>query len=234
MSLKVLYCGSNAIMPKSDFDCINLVDAIKDKCVSMQKFYKVNNEIIDINYVNEENFFNFISKNNYLNSNNKILIVFNDLNSNNIEILNNILNTKNNITVVYGKCTVDMHSFRFKNINLMPQLLLKGIEIESKLFTFMLIKNIVPVKKIILTGKQKGENAIGNIVLQILKDFTYFQHSEELELYLYVNKKLNIQEIAYIEDPLREYLMNNVIFKIHQIENKDLDDKIIFSLLGKY
>ncbi|SHK36665.1 hypothetical protein SAMN02745163_03685 [Clostridium cavendishii DSM 21758] len=241
MKLKILYGYNSFISSKVRFNNTNILfeNMIKDKYVLKQLFYKSNNEIIELNCINEKDFLQYTRAN--LINNERFLIVLHEINDENINILNDIYKLKKNLIIVVGEVKIDISKYNFKSVNLFPQIALKNIEsidIESVLFMITLfnekeINDDIKVKRTMLIGRKRGTNAIGEIVLEVLRNFKEFQYSSNINMYLYSNKSFNVNEITYIEDPLKEYMMKDCKLNIKQIENSRLNDEIIFSILGE-
>ena len=47
-------------------------------------------------------------------------------------------------------------------------------------------------------------------------------------LYLYSKDEVGIQELAYLEDPIKEYIYNDAIFRINTVINKNINNKSYF------
>ncbi|MBE6049964.1 MAG: hypothetical protein E7214_04685 [Clostridium sp.] len=78
-----------------------------------------------------------------------------------------------------------------------------------------------------------GEFPISSIVIQILKRINLIENSRKCSLKLLVGKELNIDEISYLEDPLKEYLGEGLELLITQEINNKIKGKIYFSLIGE-
>lgn len=110
--------------------------------------------------------------------------------------------------------------------------------------SFLDIDDILLLESIISKEKSKnvlkrmigigdGEYPISNIVIQILKKINFIETCKKCFLKLVVGKELNMEEISSLEDPLKEYLMNDTEIIITQEIRSEIKNKIYFSLLGE-
>lgn len=106
--------------------------------------------------------------------------------------------------------------------------------IDISLILFGLLKNeeldfSLNIDTIIL-GREK-DNLIGNLVLSILKRLSYINKAKELNLFLYLRNEFNLQDLTFIEDPLKEYINNKVCLNIKQRNSEIIDNELYFSLI---
>lgn len=66
--------------------------------------------------------------------------------------------------------------------------------------------------------------------MSTLKEIKHIDNSEMIELDLCGNDKLSLKELAYIEDPLKEYLNYNKL-RIIQRKNTHTNNYIYFMLI---
>ena len=73
-----------------------------------------------------------------------------------------------------------------------------------------------------------SNESIGKVVLSLLEQFNYIQNNKEYNLYLYSKDEIGLQELAYLEDPTREYIYDEATLKIDTFTNEDITDKNYF------
>ncbi|WP_294132072.1 hypothetical protein [uncultured Clostridium sp.] len=196
------------------------------------KYYKVEKNIVEVYYLTEKE-----DINNYnLNSNSdRILVLVKSLNEKNIEIIKKI-ESNYNIIVAIGEVNILNEKIKeeFNKLNnvIIINKLKKENTIDLKLLVIML-KN----KEILYSlnlNKQKNtilldsSESIGKIVLSILEQFNYIENSKEYNLYLYSKEEVGIQELTYLEDPIKEYIYNDAILRVNTVVNENINDKNYF------
>lgn len=196
------------------------------------KYYKVEKNIVEVYYLTEKE-----DINNYnLNSNSdRILVLVKSLNEKNIEIIKEI-RSNYNIIVAIGEVNILNEKIKeeFNKLNnvIIINKLKKENTIDLKLLVIML-KN----KEILYSlnlNKQKNtilldsSESIGKIVLSILEQFNYIENSKEYNLYLYSKEEVGIQELTYLEDPIKEYIYNDAILRVNTVVNENINDKNYF------
>ena len=196
------------------------------------KYYKVEKNIVEVYYLKEKE-----DINNYnLNSNSdRILVLVKSLNEKNIEIIKKI-ESNYNIIVAIGEVNILNEKIKeeFNKLNnvIIINKLKKENTIDLKLLVIML-KN----KEILYSlnlNKQKNtilldsSESIGKIVLSILEQFNYIENSKEYNLYLYSKEEVGIQELTYLEDPIKEYIYNDAILRVNTVVNENINDKNYF------
>ena len=196
------------------------------------KYYKVEKNIVEVYYLTEKE-----DINNYnLNSNSdRILVLVKSLNEKNIEIIKKI-ESNYNIIVAIGEVNILNEKIKeeFNKLNnvIIINKLKKENTIDLKLLVIML-KN----KEILYSlnlNKQKNtilldsSESIGKIVLSILEQFNYIENSKAYNLYLYSKEEVGIQELTYLEDPIKEYIYNDAILRVNTVVNENINDKNYF------
>ncbi|WP_195963744.1 hypothetical protein, partial [Clostridium cuniculi] len=73
-----------------------------------------------------------------------------------------------------------------------------------------------------------SDESIGKIVLSILEQFNYIENNREYNLYIYSKEEVGVQELAYLEDPIKEYIYNDAILRVNTVIDKNLKDKSYF------
>ena len=197
------------------------------------KYYKVEQDIVEISYLLEKdvNIENYNLKNN----SDIILIVAKSFEGKNIEIIKKI-KSKYNIIVAIGDVNLSdkYTSDEFNKLNnvLIVAELKKENKIDLKLLSLILknkeIFNKSSIEKQRSTILIDSNESIGKVVLSLLEQFNYIQNNKEYNLYLYSKDEIGLQELAYLEDPIREYIYDEATLKIDTFTNEDITDKNYF------
>ncbi len=197
------------------------------------KYYKVEQDIVEISYLLEKdvNIENYNLKNN----SDIILIVAKSFEGKNIEIIKKI-KSKYNIIVAIGDVNLSDKYTRdeFNKLNnvLIVAELKKENKIDLKLLSLILenkeIFNKSGIEKQRSTILIDSNESIGKVVLSLLEQFNYIQNNKEYNLYLYSKDEIGLQELAYLEDPIREYIYDEATLKIDTFTNEDITDKNYF------
>ncbi|WP_195955254.1 hypothetical protein [Clostridium saudiense] len=197
------------------------------------KYYKVEQDIVEISYLLEKdvNIENYNLKNN----SDIILIVAKSFEGKNIEIIKKI-KSKYNIIVAIGDVNLSDKYTRdeFNKLNnvLIVAELKKENKIDLKLLSLILknkeIFNKSSIEKQRSTILIDSNESIGKVVLSLLEQFNYIQNNKEYNLYLYSKDEIGLQELAYLEDPIREYIYDEATLKIDTFTNEDITDKNYF------
>ena len=186
------------------------------------KYYKVEQDIVEISYLLEKdvNIENYNLKNN----SDIILIVAKSFEGKNIEIIKKI-KSKYNIIVAIGDVNLSDKYTRdeFNKLNnvLIVAELKKENKIDLKLLSLILknkeIFNKSSIEKQRSTILIDSNESIGKVVLSLLEQFNYIQNNKEYNLYLYSKDEIGLQELAYLEDPIREYIYDEATLKSKQV-----------------
>lgn len=197
------------------------------------KYYKVEQDIVEISYLLEKdvNIENYNLKNN----SDIILIVAKSFEGKNVEIIKKI-KSKYNIIVAIGDVNLSDKYTRdeFNKLNnvLIVAELKKENKIDLKLLSLILknkeIFNKSSIEKQRSTILIDSNESIGKVVLSLLEQFNYIQNNKEYNLYLYSKDEIGLQELAYLEDPIREYIYDEATLKIDTFTNEDITDKNYF------
>lgn len=197
------------------------------------KYYKVEQDIVEISYLLEKdvNIGNYNLKNN----SDIILIVAKSFEGKNVEIIKKI-KSKYNIIVAIGDVNLSDKYTRdeFNKLNnvLIVAELKKENKIDLKLLSLILknkeIFNKSSIEKQRSTILIESNESIGKVVLSLLEQFNYIQNNKEYNLYLYSKDEIGLQELAYLEDPIREYIYDEATLKIDTFTNEDITDKNYF------
>ena len=197
------------------------------------KYYKVEQDIVEISYLLEKDV--NIEKYNLKNNSDIILIVAKSFEGKNIEIIKKI-KSKYNIIVAIGDVNLSDKYTRdeFNKLNnvLIVAELKKENKIDLKLLSLILknkeIFNKSSIEKQRSTILIDSNESIGKVVLSLLEQFNYIQNNKEYNLYLYSKDEIGLQELAYLEDPIREYIYDEATLKIDTFTNEDITDKNYF------
>lgn len=197
------------------------------------KYYKVEQDIVEISYLLEKDL--NIENYNLKNNSDIILIVAKSFEGKNIEIIKKI-KSKYNIIVAIGDVNLSDKYTRdeFNKLNnvLIVAELKKENKIDLKLLSLILknkeIFNKSSIEKQRSTILIDSNESIGKVVLSLLEQFNYIQNNKEYNLYLYSKDEIGLQELAYLEDPIREYIYDEATLKIDTFTNEDITDKNYF------
>lgn len=194
------------------------------------KYYKVEKNIVEVYYLTEKE-----DINNYnLNSNlDRILVLVKSLNEKNIEIIKKI-ESNYNIIVAIGEVNIANEKIKEEFNKLNNVIIINKLKKESTI-DLNLLAIVLNNKEMFLNlNKQKNtilidsNESIGKIVLSILEQFNYIENSKEYNLYLYSKEEVGIQELTYLEDPIKEYIYNDAILRVNTVVNENINDKNYF------
>ena len=153
----------------------------------------------------------------------KILIIFNE------EI---IFNKVTDIDSRFRECSLVLNNYDV-NLN----------EFIHILIDFLLLRNDLGDKwaeyrkKIanskLTLGKGKGENFSGEVIMRILGEFSKIQRDNLFKLILMRKEEINLNEIALIEDALKEYISLDSRLIIKQLTRDFFDDEVRYILFSK-
>ncbi|EHK2442460.1 hypothetical protein KCL46_002522 [Clostridium perfringens] len=153
----------------------------------------------------------------------KILIIFNE------EI---IFNKVTNIDSRFRECSLVLNNY---NVNLN--------EFIHILIDFLLLKDDLGDKwseyrkKIanskLTLGKVKGKDFSGEVIMRILGEFSKIQRDNLFKLILMSREGINLNEIALIEDALKEYISLDSKLIIKQLTKDFFNDEVRYILLSK-
>ncbi|WP_415330006.1 hypothetical protein [Clostridium perfringens] len=153
----------------------------------------------------------------------KILIIFNE------EI---IFNKVTNIDSRFRKCSLVLNNYDV-NLNefihiLIDFLLLKD-DLGDKWSEYR--KKIANSK--LTFGKVKGEDFSGEVIMRILGEFSKIQRDNLFKLILMSKEGVNLNEIALIEDALKEYISLDSKLIIKQLTKDFFNDEVRYILISK-
>ena len=153
----------------------------------------------------------------------KILIIFNE------EI---IFNKITNIDSRFRECSLVLNNYDV-NLNefihiLIDFLLLKD-DLGDKWTEYS--KKIANSK--LTLGKVKGEDFSGEVIMRVLGEFSKIQKDNLFKLILMSKEGINLNEIALIEDALKEYISLDSKLIIKQLTKDFFNDEVRYILLSK-
>ncbi|EIW6614521.1 hypothetical protein MF669_002021 [Clostridium perfringens] len=153
----------------------------------------------------------------------KILIIFNE------EI---IFNKITNIDSRFRECSLVLNNYDV-NLNefihiLIDFLLLKD-DLGDKWTEYR--KKIANSK--LTFGKVKGEDFSGEVIMRILGEFSKIQKDNLFKLILMSKEGVNLNEIALIEDALKEYISLDSKLIIKQLTKDFFNDEVRYILISK-
>ena len=82
-------------------------------------------------------------------------------------------------------------------------------------------------------GKVKGEDFSGEVIMRILGEFSKIQRDNLFKLILMSREGINLNEIALIEDALKEYISLDSKLIIKQLTKDFFDDEVRYILFSK-
>ena len=200
---------------------------VYNKQIRNNKYYRIGDKNIQISIRQKDDLLTYKGKAK------RTVILVKEINETNEELLLNFIDN-NRIEVLTEEYNCSEKKLKYVNIlrDIVNSLI---IDFEVLLF-FLAINDIfksIPWNKgenTIIIGKAKEENIVAKVVMSTLKEIKHIDNSEMIELDLYGNDELSLKELAYIEDPLKEYLNYNKL-KIIQRKNTHTNSYIYFMLI---
>ena len=200
---------------------------VYNKQIRNNKYYRIGDKNIQISIRQKDDLLTYKGKAK------RTVILVKEINETNEELLLNFIDN-NRIEVLTEDYNCSEKKLKYVNI-------LRDIEnsliIDFEVLLFFLSSNdifkSIPWNKgenTIIIGKAKEENIVAKVVMSTLKEIKHIDNSEMIELDLYGDYKLSLKELAYIEDPLKEYLNYNKL-KIIQRKNTHTNNYIYFMLI---
>ena len=153
----------------------------------------------------------------------KILIIFNE------EI---IFNKITNIDSRFRECSLVLNNYDVnlnEFINILIDFLLLKDDLGDKWSEYR--KKIANSK--LTLGKVKGEDFSGEVIMRILGEFSKIQKDNLFKLILMSKEGINLNEIALIEDALKEYISLDSKLIIKQLTKDFFNDEVRYILLSK-
>ncbi|MGU8577523.1 hypothetical protein ACV3RL_12575 [Clostridium perfringens] len=153
----------------------------------------------------------------------KILIIFNE------EI---IFNKVTNIDSRFRECSLVLNNYDVnlnEFINILIDFLLLKDDLGDKWTEYR--KKIANSK--LTLGKVKGDDFSGEVIMRILGEFSKIQRDNLFKLILMSKEGINLNEIALIEDALKEYISLDSKLIIKQLTKDFFNDEVRYILLSK-
>ena len=153
----------------------------------------------------------------------KILIIFNE------EI---IFNKITNIDSRFRVCSLVLNNYDV-NLNEFIHILIDFLLLKDDLGDkWTEYRKKIANSKLTL-GKVKGEDFSGEVIMRILGEFSKIQKDNLFKLILMSKEGINLNEIALIEDALKEYISLDSKLIIKQLTKDFFNDEVRYILLSK-
>ncbi|EOU1756600.1 hypothetical protein GNF85_12615 [Clostridium perfringens] len=153
----------------------------------------------------------------------KILIIFNE------EI---IFNKVTNVDSRFRKCSLVLNNYDV-NLNEFIHILIDFLLLKDDLVDkWSEYRKKIANSKLTL-GKVKGEDFSGEVIMRILGEFSKIQRDNLFKLILMSKEGVNLNEIALIEDALKEYISLDSKLIIKQLTKDFFNDEVRYILLSK-
>ncbi|MGU8579931.1 hypothetical protein ACV3RC_10585 [Clostridium perfringens] len=153
----------------------------------------------------------------------KILIIFNE------EI---IFNKITNIDSRFRECSLVLNNYDV-NLNEFIHILIDFLLLKDDLGDkWTEYRKKIANSKLTL-GKVKGEDFSGEVIMRILGEFSKIQRDNLFKLILMSKERINLNEIALIEDALKEYISLDSKLIIKQLTKDFFNDEVRYILLSK-
>ena len=153
----------------------------------------------------------------------KILIIFNE------EI---IFNKVINIDSRFRECSLILNNYDV-NLNEFIHILIDFLLLKDDLGDKWSEYRAKIANSKLTLGKVKGENFSGEVIMRILGEFSKIQRDNLFKLILMSREGINLNEIALIEDALKEYISLDSKLIIKQLTKDFFDDEVRYILFSK-
>ena len=153
----------------------------------------------------------------------KILIIFNE------EI---IFNKVTNIDSRFRECSLVLNNYDV-NLNEFIHILIDFLLLKDDLGDkWSEYRKKIANSKLTL-GKVRGEDFSGEVIMRILGEFSKIQRDNLFKLILMSKEGINLNEIALIEDALKEYISLDSKLIIKQLTKDFFNDEVRYILISK-
>ncbi|MGU8355564.1 hypothetical protein ACV3NG_10995 [Clostridium perfringens] len=153
----------------------------------------------------------------------KILIIFNE---------DIVFNKVTNIDSRFRECSVVLNNYDV-NLNEFIHILIDFLLLKDDLGDkWSEYRKKIANSKLTL-GKVKGEDFSGDVIMRILGEFSKIQRDNLFKLILMSKEGINLNEIALIEDALKEYISLDSKLIIKQLTKDFFYDEVRYILLSK-
>lgn len=153
----------------------------------------------------------------------KILIIFNE------EI---IFNKAINIDSRFRECSLILNNYDV-NLNEFIHILIDFLLLKDDLGDKWSEYRKKIAKSKLTLGKVKREDFSGEVIMRILGEFSKIQRDNLFKLILMSGEGINLNEIALIEDALKEYISLDSKLIIKQLTKDFFDDEVRYILFSK-
>ncbi|NGU66484.1 hypothetical protein [Clostridium perfringens] len=153
----------------------------------------------------------------------KILIIFNE------EI---IFNKAINIDSRFRECSLVLNNYDV-NLNEFIHILVDFLLLKDDLGDKWSEYKVKIANSKLTLGKVKGEDFSGEVIMRILGEFSKIQRDNLFKLILMSREGINLNEIALIEDALKEYISLDSKLIIKQLTKDFFDDEVSYILFSK-
>lgn len=153
----------------------------------------------------------------------KILIIFNE------EI---IFNKAINIDSRFRECSLILNNYDV-NLNEFIHILIDFLLLKDDLGDKWSEYRVKIANSKLTLGKVKGEDFSGEVIMRILGEFSKIQRDNLFKLILMSREGINLNEIALIEDALKEYISLESKLIIKQLTKDFFDDEVRYILFSK-
>ena len=195
------------------------------------KYYNIEKNIVEVYYLMEKE--EGINKYNLNSNSDMILVLAKSLNHKNIERIKKITSNYN-IIVAVGEVNISNKDIKEEFNKLNNVIIINKLKKENTIDLNLLVIMISNKEMFFNLNKQKNtilidsDESIGKIVLSILEQFNYIENNREYNLYIDSKEEVGVQELAYLEDPIKEYIYNDAILRVNTVIDKNLKDKSYF------
>ncbi|MBI6015969.1 hypothetical protein [Clostridium perfringens] len=166
---------------------------------------------------------------------NKLDEISKDINWDNILIIFNeeiIFNKITNIDSRFRECSLVLNNYDV-NLNEFIHILIDFLLLKDDLGDkWTEYRKKIANSKLTL-GKVKGEDFSGEVIMRILGEFSKIQRDNLFKLILMSKEGINLNEIALIEDALKEYISLDSKLIIKQLTKDFFNDEVRYILLSK-
>ncbi|MDK0538635.1 hypothetical protein ACOT7R_15150 [Clostridium perfringens] len=153
----------------------------------------------------------------------KILIIFNE---------DIVFNKVTNIDSRFRECSVVLNNYDV-NLNEFIHILIDFLLLKDDLGDkWSEYRKKIANSKLTL-GKVKGEDFSGHVIMRILGEFSKIQRDNLFKLILMSKEGINLNEIALIEDALKEYISLDSRLIIKQLTRDFFNDEVQYILFSK-
>ncbi|MDU2664025.1 MAG: hypothetical protein E6638_11575 [Clostridium perfringens] len=153
----------------------------------------------------------------------KILIIFNE------EI---IFNKVINIDSRFRECSLVLNNYDV-NLNEFIHILIDFLLLKDDLGDKWSEYRAKIANSKLTIGKVKGKDFSGEVIMRILGEFSKIQRDNLFKLILMSREGINLNEIALIEDALKEYISLDSKLIIKQLTKDFFDDEVRYILFSK-